>query len=99
MDVITRSRHRANDRKRARTLEGYTVHVLSRDGTIATVGKRRTDGTRQLTVEVRDRRSERKIPADVARNLRSEEFTRAVGEMKTSLLRRGKNRQVDEQPS
>ncbi len=98
MDIHTHSRKKAGER-RARKLDGYTVHVLSRDGTIATVGKKRTDGTRELTVEVRGRRGERRIPADVARNLRSGEFTRTVGEMKTRLLRRGKGRGPSEQRS
>jgi hypothetical protein len=87
MDVHTQSRKRVGER-RAKKLDGYTVHVLSRDGSIATIGKKGTDGTRELTVEVRDRRGERRIPADIARNLRSGEFTRTVGEMKTRLLRR-----------
>ena len=99
MDVNTRPQSGANDRKRARKLDGYTVHVLSRDGTIATVGQQRTDGTRKLTVEVRNRRGEREIPADVAKNLGSAEFTRAVGELKTRLLERGKGPRPDEQRS
>jgi len=99
MDVNTRPRNRANDRNRARKLDGYTVHVLSRDGTIATVGKKRTDGTRKLTVEVRNRSGEREIPADVAKNLRSPEFARAVGELKSRLLERRKGRRPDEQRS
>ena len=99
MDLNTPPKVSANDRNRARKLDGYTVHVLSRDGTIATVGKKRTDGTRKLTVEVRDHRGERKIPAAVAKNLRSAEFTRAVGELKTRLLGRGKGRRRDERRS
>jgi hypothetical protein len=98
MDVPTRAK-KAQDRNRTRKLDGYTVHLLARDGTITTVGKRRTDGTRKLTVEVRNRRSESEIPADIAKNLRSDEFARAVGELKTRLLRRGKDPRVGEQRS
>jgi hypothetical protein len=99
MDVNTQPRTRANERTRARKLDGYTVHVLSRDGTITTVGKQRTDGTRKLTVEVRNRRGEREIPADIAKNLGSAEFERVVGDLKTRLLDRSKGRSADEHRS
>jgi len=86
MDVNTHSRNTSADRGRAR-LDGYTIHLLKLDGTVATVGKKRRDGTAKLTVEVRDRTGERKIPVKLARNPRSAEFARAVGEMKAELLR------------
>ena len=86
MDVNTQNR--PADRRRATKLDGYTTHLLKLDGTVATVGKKRRDGTVKLTVEVRDRTGERKIPVKLARNPRSAEFARAVGEMKAELLRR-----------
>ena len=78
---------KATTRGRTSKLDGYTIHLLEQDGTIATVGKRRRDGTVKLTVEVRDRKGERSIPVRIARNTRSSEFRRAVGEMKAKLLR------------
>jgi hypothetical protein len=88
MDVNTHSRSTTAERGRARRLDGYTTHLLKLDGTVATVGKKRRDGTVKLTVEVRDRTGERRIPVKIARNPRSPEFARAVGEMKAELLRR-----------
>ena len=67
-----------------------TVHLLTVDGALAAIRKKRSDGTFQLIVEVGDRRSERKIPAEIAGNPRSAEFARAVGEMKAELLNRRK---------
>jgi hypothetical protein len=92
MDVNTRSTSRSAGRGRARELEGYTVHFLSLDGTIATVRTKPSDDedTFQLTVEIRDRKSERKLPADAARNPRSPEFVTAVREMKAELLGHGR---------
>ena len=92
MDVDTRSKDRSVGRAKAKDLEGYTVYLLSLDGTIATIKKKLADNTFRLTVEVRDRKSERKLPAEVARNPGSDEFTRAVREMKDELLgtRRGR---------
>jgi hypothetical protein len=89
MDVNTHAPEGTPDQGRAGKLDGYTIHLLKADGTIATVGKKRRDGTVQLTVEVRDRKGERRIPVKIARNPRSAEFSRAVGEMKAELLRRG----------
>ena len=89
MDVNTQSPEGTGEPVRAGKLDGYTIHLLKADGTIATVGKKRKDGTVQLTVEVRDRKGNRRIPVKVARNPRSAEFTRAVGEMKAELLKRG----------
>ena len=88
MDVNTHSRNTIADRRRASKLDGYTIHLLKLDGTVATVGKKRRDGTVKLTVEVRDRTGERRIPVKLARNPRSPAFARAVGEMKAELLRR-----------
>jgi hypothetical protein len=88
MDVTTRSRSKSPDRGNARKLDGYTIHLLKLDGTVATVGNKRRDGTVKLTVEVRDRTGERRIPVKLARNPRSPEFARAVGEMKAELLQR-----------
>ncbi|HEX7238375.1 MAG TPA: hypothetical protein VF405_15520 [Gammaproteobacteria bacterium] len=85
MDVNTYSR--GTTRGKTSKLDGYTIHLLKKDGTIATVGKRRRNGTVKLTVEVRDRKGERRIPVRVARNPRSSEFARAVVEMKDDLLR------------
>ena len=82
MHVDTHSR----DRGRAK-LDGYPIHLLKLDGTVATVGKKRRDGTDKLTVEVRDRKGERKIPVKLARNPRSAEFARAVGEIQAELSR------------
>jgi hypothetical protein len=90
MDVNPQAPEGTGQPGRAGKLDGYTIHLLKADGTIATVGKRRRDGTVDLTVEVRDRKGERRIPVKVARNPRSAEFTRAVGEMKAELLQRGK---------
>jgi hypothetical protein len=92
MDVNTQSPEGTGDSGRAGKLDGYTIHLLKADGTIATVGKKRRDGTVQLTVEVRDRKGNRRIPVKVARNPRSAEFTRAVGEMKAELLQRDNGR-------
>jgi hypothetical protein len=97
MDVNTQSPE-ATDQGRAAKLDGYTIHLLKADGTIATVGKKRRDGTVQLTVEVRDRKGERRIPVKVARNPRSAEFSRAVGEMKAELLQRSKDRKPTRRP-
>jgi hypothetical protein len=88
MDVNTRSKETTGDRGRAGKLDGYTIHLLKADGTIATVGKKRRDGMVDLTVEVRDRKGERRIPVRLARKLRSPEFADTVGEMKAELLRR-----------
>ena len=90
MDVSTESPEATADAARAAKLDGYTIHLLKADGTIATVGTKRRGGTVPLTVEVRDRKSERRIPVKVARNPRGAEFSKAVGEMKAELLRRGK---------
>jgi len=94
MDVNTHSRNTITDRRRAAKLDGYTIHLLKLDGTVASVGKKRRDGTFRLTVEVRDRKGERRIPVKLARNPRSPEFARAVGEMKAELLRRDKDDQL-----
>jgi hypothetical protein len=88
MDGNTHSRSTTAHRGRTSKLDGYTIHLLRLDGTVATVGNRRRDGTVKLTVEVRDRTGERRIPVKLARNPRSSEFARAVGEMKAELLRR-----------
>jgi hypothetical protein len=88
MDVNTHSRNPTADRGGAGRLDGYTIHLLKPDGTIASVGNRRRGGTVKLTVEVHDRKGERRIPVKLARNPRSPELARAVGEMKAELLRR-----------
>ena len=92
MDVNTHSRKTSDDAGRAGKLDGYTIHLLRSDGTIATVGKKRRDGTVKLTVEVRDCKGERRIPVRLARNPRSAEFADTVGEIKAELLRDGKRR-------
>ena len=92
MDVNTRSRDRSVGRAKTKDLEGYTVYLLSLDGTIATITKKLADDTFRLTVEVRDRKSERKLPAEVAQNPGSAEFTRALREMKAELLDNRKGR-------
>ena len=82
----------------AKPLDGYTVHLLSLDGTITTVRKKPAadDATVELTVEIRDRKAEREVPAELAQNVRSPEFTRGVREVKAELLdrqhRRGRRR-------
>ena len=78
---------KATTRAKSSKLDGYTIHLLKQDRTIATVGRKRRDGTVKLTVEVRDRKGERRIPVRIARRPRSSEFVRAVGEMKAKLLR------------
>ena len=88
MDVNTHSRNTTAERGGVLKPDGYTLHLLKLDGTVATVGKRRRDGSVKLTVEVRDRKGERKIPVKLARNPRSSEFARAIGEMKAELLQR-----------
>ena len=88
MDGNTHSAYRAGNRATARKLDGYTVHLLALDGTIATVRKKRSDGSFQLIVDMGDRRGERRISAEVARNPRSAAFARAVDEIKTELLAR-----------
>ena len=95
MDVNTPPRKTSGESGRARKLDGYTIHLLKADGTIATVGKKRRDGTVKLTVEVRDCKGERRIPVRLARNPRSAEFADTVGEMKAELLRRGGKRRRD----
>jgi len=91
MDGNTLSAHRAGNRGAARKLDGYTVHLLALDGTIATVRRRRSDGSFQLIVDIGDRRGERGISAEVARNPHSAAFARAVDEVKTELLARKKS--------
>lgn len=95
MDVNTPPRKTSGDTGRAGRLDGYTIHLLKADGTIATVGRKRRDGTVKLTVEVRDCKGERRIPVKLARNPRSAEFAGTVGEMKAELLRRGGKRRSD----
>ncbi|HEY3517993.1 MAG TPA: hypothetical protein VGL98_13180 [Gammaproteobacteria bacterium] len=90
MDVNTHSRNTPAERNRAGKLDGYTIHLLKLDGTVASVERKRRDGTFKLTVEVRDRKGDRRIPVKLARNPRSPEFARAVGEMKAELLRRSR---------
>ena len=90
MDVDTHSTWRAGNRDTVGKPDGQTVHLLTVDGAFAAIRKKRSDGTFQLIVEVGDRRSERKIPAEIAGNPRSAEFARAVGEMKAELLNRRK---------
>jgi hypothetical protein len=92
MDANTRSSDRTRKRDGPLRLDGYTVHLLSLDGTIATVRRKRTDGTFQLIVEVRERRGVRTIPADIAADPGSAEFARVVDEVKTELLRNGRAR-------
>jgi hypothetical protein len=87
MDGDTRSTDMNAGRTGTRPLEGYTVYLLSLDGTIATVKKLHTDDTFELTVEVRDRQARRTLPAEVAANPRSAEFARALREVKAELLR------------
>jgi hypothetical protein len=93
MDVNTQSRDTPADAGSAGKLDGYTIHLLKLDGTVATVGRSRRDGTAKLTVEVRDRTGERRIPVKLARNPRSSKFARTVGEMKAELLRRARHGQ------
>ena len=88
MDVNSHSRNTTAEPGSAGKLDGYTIHLLKLDGTVATVGKGRRDGTVKLTVEVRDRRGERRIPVKLARNPRSSKFARTIGEMKAELLQR-----------
>ena len=91
---VNSPRQNANaDPGSAGKLDGYTIHLLKLDGTVATVGNSRRDGTAKLTVEVRDRKGERRIPVKLARNPRSSRFARAVGEMKAELLRRAQRGQ------
>ena len=90
MDGNTHSAHRAGNRGTARKLDGYTVHLLALDGTIATVRRKRSDGSFQLVVDMGDRRAERRISAAIARNPRSAAFARTVEKLKTELLDRGK---------
>ena len=90
MDPNTLSGDRPGRRSKKIRLDGYTVHLLSRDGTIATVRRRRADGTYQLIVEVGDYRAARRIPEDVAADPGSAEFTRVVDEMKSELSAHGR---------
>ena len=90
MDGNTHSAYRAGNRGSAKKADGYTVHLLTLDGTIATVRKRRSSGSFQLIVDLGDRRGERRIPAALARNPRSAEFAKAVAEVKAELLSRTK---------
>jgi hypothetical protein len=86
MDGNTRSADASQGR--AKELDGYTVHVLSLDGTITTVRKRVADDTFEVTVEIRDGKAQRKLPAEVAQDIRSAEFARVVREVKAELLDR-----------
>jgi hypothetical protein len=88
MDGNTRSSDPSQGK--AKALEGYTVHLLSLDGTITTVRKKETDddATVALTVEIRDGKAEREVPAELAQNVGSPEFTRVVREVKAELLDR-----------
>jgi len=95
MDVNTQSPENIGEPGRAGKLDGYTIHLLKADGTIATVDKKRRGDTVKLTVEVLDWKGERRIPVKLARNMRSREFARAVGEMKAELIERGPNRRVN----
>jgi hypothetical protein len=84
MDVDTHSRGTAASRRKTSKLDGYTIHLLKLDGTVTTVKKRR-DGLTKLTVEVHDRKGERRIPVRLARHPRSPELARAIGENTESL--------------
>ena len=77
---------------RAKALEGYTIHLLALDGTITTVRKEAADDTLELTVEDLEQKAERKLPAEMAQNSKSAEFTRVVREVKAELLKRRKGR-------
>jgi hypothetical protein len=93
MDVNTRSSRRSIGPDQTGKRDGYTVYFLSLDGAIATVEKEPADDdTCRVTVEFRDRKSERKLSAAIATNTRSAEFRRAVREMKTELSRHGRPR-------
>ena len=92
MDVNTKT---SGTPARAGKLDGYTIHLLKADGTIATVGRKRRDGTVKLTVEVRDWKGERRIPVRLARNPRSPEFADTVGKMKADLLRQSREHRRD----
>lgn len=84
---------RSADVSRNRVKEGYTVHLLSLDGTITTVHRKVADDeTCELTVELRDKKAARELPAELAKNLRSAEFTRVVREVKAELLKRRNRR-------
>lgn len=93
MDGNTRSSDLLSQGK-TKALEGYTVHLLSLDGTITTVRKKVADddATVELTVEVRGGKAEREVPAELAQNIRSPEFTRVVREVKAELLDRHRRR-------
>jgi hypothetical protein len=92
MDGDTRSTDPKIARDKTRPLEGYTFYLLALDGTIATLKKTHTDDAFELTVEGRDRKARRKLPAEVAANPRSAEFARALREVKAELLRRRQSR-------
>ena len=64
----------------------YVVHILALDGTVATLRKRMSDATFQITVEADDRRATRAVPPDVARDLDSPELAQIIAEMKAELL-------------
>ena len=77
-----------------KALKGYTVHLLALDGTITTVRQKESDNdaTVELTVENRDGKAERELPAALAQNIRSAEFRRVVREVKAELLDRDRRR-------
>ena len=82
--------HRSSSRKtggrRWKLLDANVVHVLARDGTVATIKKKLADNSFQVTIEARDRQATRKIGPGVARDPDSPEFARIVAEMKAELL-------------
>ena len=86
MDVRPHRSSRKTGGRRWKLLDANVVHVLARDGTVATVRKKLADSSFQVTIEARDRQATRKIAPGVARDPDSPEFARIVAEMKAELL-------------
>jgi hypothetical protein len=86
MDVRPRTSSRKAGGRRWKFLDGNVVHILKRDGTVATIRKKLADDSFQLTIEARDRQATRKIAPGVARDPDSPEFAQIVAEMKAELL-------------
>lgn len=92
MDVNTRSSETAGDPGRAGKPDGNTIHLLKADGASATADKKRRAAAVKPAGEVLDCKGERRIPVKIARNMRSRELARSVGEMKAEIVERGTGR-------
>jgi hypothetical protein len=79
------ARRRADERGSKNPQEGYVIHFLALDGTVATLKKKVSDDTCQLTVEAHDRQATRRVAAKLARDPDSPELAQIIAEIKAAL--------------